>query len=46
MSTPNLARARWRRSSRTGGANGGGNCVEVAYVAEVVKVRSGDLDPA
>lgn len=31
MSEAVLSRARWRKSTRTGGANGsGGNCVELA----------------
>ncbi|MDV6011829.1 DUF397 domain-containing protein [Haloechinothrix sp. LS1_15] len=37
MSTPELAQARWRRSSRTN--NGGGNCVELALLPGGTAVR-------
>jgi hypothetical protein len=33
----NLDKAIWRKSSRSG--NGGGNCVEVAFVPETIAVR-------
>ncbi len=35
--TPNLSRAVWRKSSRSGG--NGGNCVEVADLVDAVAVR-------
>lgn len=35
--TPNLSRAEWRKSSRSGG--NGGNCVEVATFDTAVAVR-------
>jgi len=38
VSTVDLSGARWRRSSRTGGGNGG-NCVEVAFVGPAIGVR-------
>jgi hypothetical protein len=35
--TPNLSRAVWHKSSRSGG--NGGNCVEVAELVDAVAVR-------
>ncbi len=35
--TPNLSRAVWHKSSRSGGT--GGNCVEVAHLDTAVAVR-------
>ena len=35
--TPNLSRAVWRKSTRSGG--NGGNCVEVAQLDDAVAVR-------
>jgi hypothetical protein len=35
--TPNLSRAGWRKSTRSG--DNGGNCVEVANLDEAVAVR-------
>lgn len=37
MSTPDLSRAQWRKSSRSNGH--GGACVEVAVAPQVVGVR-------
>jgi hypothetical protein len=37
MSVPDLSRARWRKSSRS--EDNGGQCVEVAILANAVAVR-------
>lgn len=37
MSTPDLSRAVWRKSSRS--SNNGGQCVEVAVLPDAVAVR-------
>ncbi|MDR7301953.1 DUF397 domain-containing protein [Haloactinomyces albus] len=37
MSTPDLSRARWRKSTRSNG--NGGACVEVAVTPRIVGVR-------
>lgn len=37
MQTPDVSRATWRKSTRSNGA--GGNCVEVAELAEKIGVR-------
>lgn len=39
MATVELATARWRRSSYSGGAGNGGNCVEVALLDTTVALR-------
>lgn len=38
VSTVDLSGVMWRKSSRTGGGNGG-NCVEVAFAGTAVGVR-------
>lgn len=38
VSTVDLSRATWRKSSRSGGG-GNGNCVEVAFVGPAIGVR-------
>lgn len=38
MNTSDLTNAKWRKSSRSNG-NGGNNCVEVAFLDDVVAVR-------
>jgi hypothetical protein len=37
MQTPDISRAKWRKSTRSNGA--GGNCVEVADLATSIGVR-------
>jgi hypothetical protein len=41
LTEPDFSEATWRKSSRSGGSNGGGgsNCVEVAFVGRSVGVR-------
>ncbi|NUT49717.1 MAG: DUF397 domain-containing protein [Saccharothrix sp.] len=41
MTGPDFSAAAWRKSSRSGGSNGGGgsNCVEVAFVDRSVGFR-------
>ncbi|PRW61699.1 DUF397 domain-containing protein [Actinopolyspora mortivallis] len=36
MTIADLSQARWRKSTRS---NGGGQCLEVGYVSEVVGIR-------
>lgn len=39
MTPAELSDARWRRSSYSGGAGNGGNCVEIAHMRTSVVIR-------